>query len=127
MTIIYNKEEKKEIRRYLRKNSTRPEQIIWRELRAGKLWVKFRRQYSIWRYILDFYCAKQRLCIEVDGESHFSQEWREYDEIRTEYLEALWIEVLRFTNMDVIDNISGVLERIHDRVNKNDILPIQVC
>jgi len=117
MTIIYNKEEKKELRRALRKTSTRPEQILWQEIRGNKLWIKFRRQYSVWRYILDFYCVEKRICIEIDGESHFSNEWKEYDAIRTEFLEALWIEVLRFTNKEVMDNINWVLERIQDRIN----------
>lgn len=117
MTIIYNKEEKKEIRRDLRRKSTKPEQCIWEKLRAKKLWVKFRRQYSAGRYILDFYCVEKRLCVEIDGESHFSEEWIEYDLIRTEYLEALWIQVLRFTNNEVMNNIDWIVEDIQIRIN----------
>jgi very-short-patch-repair endonuclease len=116
MTIIYNKEEKKELRRTLRQNSTKPEQILWNKLRSKQLGVKFRRQYSVWRYIFDFYCVEKRLCIELDGESHFSDKAREYDAIRTEFLESLWISVLMFINSEVMENMDGVLLQIQDRV-----------
>ncbi len=112
MTIIYNKTEKKDLRRKLRRDSTKPEQILWERIRTKQLWIKFRRQYSVGRYILDFYSVEKRLCIEIDGESHFSDDGKEYDVIRTEYLKALWIDVLRFTNNEVISNIDMLLEEI---------------
>jgi very-short-patch-repair endonuclease len=89
MTLIYNKEEKKEVRKLLRKQSTKPEQIVWEHVRNKKLGIKFRRQYSVGRYILDFYSVEQKLCIEIDGESHFSENAKEYDDIRTGYLVSL--------------------------------------
>lgn len=116
MTILYNKTEKKDLRRWLRRDSTKPEQILWESIRANKLWVKFRRQYSVERYILDFYCVKKRLCIEIDGESYFSEEWKEYDKIRTEYLHAVWIKVLRFTNNEVMNNLKWVINEIQDKL-----------
>lgn len=101
-------------RRSLRNNATKPEQVLWKQLKWKQLEVKFRRQHSVGRYILDFYCVDKKLCIEIDWESHFSEEAQEYDEIRTEYLESLWITVIRFTNDEVMNNIDGVLYKIKE-------------
>lgn len=116
MTIVYNTINKKGLRRMLRQDSTKPEQVLWSYVRANQLGIKFRRQYSVWRYILDFYAPNKKLCIEIDGRNHFSEEWSEYDEIRTEYLESLWTQVLRFTNEEVMNNIDGVLEIIQSNL-----------
>jgi very-short-patch-repair endonuclease len=61
-------------------------------------------------YILDFYCTEKRLCIEIDWDSHYTEEWKWYDEVRTEYLNLAWIKVIRFTNIDIKTNIEWVLE-----------------
>lgn len=69
--------------------------------------MKFRRQFPIIGYVLDFYCVDKKLAIEIDGESH---EFRyEYDEVRTESLESQGIRVLRFSNENVLKNLEGVL------------------
>lgn len=73
---------------------------------------KFRRQHSVGRYILDFYCPSQRLAIELDGDSHFTEEAIEYDRERTVFLNALNIRVLRFLTTDVHKNLDAVYERI---------------
>jgi very-short-patch-repair endonuclease len=73
---------------------------------------KFRRQISIGRYIVDFYCAEARLVIELDGEHHFSITLDEYETERTLYLEREGIKVIRFENKELYDNLEGVLDTI---------------
>lgn len=89
------------------------EAIVWNHLKhqqaEGK---KFRRQHSVGRYILDFYCPEKRLAIELDGESHNDAKSQTYDERRSGYLANLGIRVLRFQNKDVLVNLEGVLQEI---------------
>ncbi|OGL67166.1 hypothetical protein A2856_03845 [Candidatus Uhrbacteria bacterium RIFCSPHIGHO2_01_FULL_63_20] len=114
MASIINRNDKSERRRELRRDSTLPERKIWKRIRNRALGgLKFRRQVGIGPYIVDFYCAKRRLVIEIDGESHFTPEGVAYDAERTAYLESLNNRVLRFTNADVMENIDAILERIH--------------
>ena len=95
----------------MRKQSAPCEQKLWAVLRDRQLnGYKFRRQYSVGKFIADFYCAQCRLIIEVDGESHFDQPG--YDAKRTEWLASEGYEVLRFGNLDVHENIVGVLDSI---------------
>ena len=99
--------------RSLRKESTWAERELWKHLRnRGVGGVKFRRQFSIGRYILDFYCAETKLAIELDGDVHGTPERRKHDELRCRDLLALGIEVVRFWNEEVRTNLDGVLEII---------------
>src|SRR5207249_1581204 len=87
------------------------EVALWARRRDSQLaGYKFRRQHSIDRFIVDFYCAASQLIIEVDGESHTTQ--TEYDAARTEWLEACDYQVRRFTNDEVRLNLEGVLTTI---------------
>ncbi len=99
--IIQNTKRLTPVRKNLRNNATKTEQVLWSRIRCKQLWYKFRRQHSVGRYILDFYCPEKNLCIELDRESHFTEKSQEYDNIRTEYLQNLDIRVIRFTNLDV--------------------------
>jgi very-short-patch-repair endonuclease len=93
---------------------TPAEKVLWKYLRGNQFgWFKFRRQFWIGPYILDFYCHERQLCIEVDGETHTSQESKEYDRVRTEYITSRWITVVRYTNVEVYENIDGVISAIH--------------
>lgn len=113
MTIINNKIELKQTRRKLRNNQTKPEQIFWNKVRNKQLlWLKFRRQHSIWRYVLDFYCPELKLCVEIDWDNHFQDNQLKYDKLRTEFLDSSWIKVVRFTNIDIIENIDWVIENL---------------
>jgi very-short-patch-repair endonuclease len=85
---------------------------------------KFRRQHPIDRFIIDFYCAAAKLCIEIDGDSHYEQNQEEYDKARTVFLEELGYRVIRFTNRDVRYNINAVVDEII-RVVDNRILELK--
>jgi very-short-patch-repair endonuclease len=98
--------------RSLRQTSTKAEKILWEELRNNKLNVKIRRQHPVDMFVLDFYCPKYKLAIEIDGVSHITQDGREYDAMRTHYLERKGITVLRFLNSEILYNKESVIERI---------------
>jgi len=99
--------------RYLRKNQTDAEKKLWSVLRNSQLAnVKFRRQHPIGKYIVDFYCPQYKLAIEVDGGQHYEDKGKSYDEIRTKELARYGINVLRFSDLDVLNNIEGVCEEI---------------
>lgn len=110
---IFNKPSKKIFRQYLRNNSTKAEWVLWGYLRNKQLnGHKFRRQYSIGTYIVDFYCPQLRLVIEVDGDTHSTAKEKVYDTCRQQYIESYNIVVLRFTNVDIYEQIDCVLEEI---------------
>lgn len=113
---IFNKSSILEKRKTLRNNQTEPEKKLWQYLRNEQLGVKFRRQHSIGEYIADFYCPKLKLVIEVDGDIHFTNEAIEYDKIRTTFFNSLGIEVVRFTNEEVMKNIEGVIDIILEKL-----------
>ena len=86
---------------------------MWNYLRGRQLnGQKFFRQYSVGSYILDFYCPKARLSIELDGESHLPKDQKLYDKERTRYLNGNNIKVMRFWNDEVINNIDIVIQKI---------------
>ena len=118
MTNYFNCGAAKDKRRALRQTETPTETLLWERLRnqrAGNL--KFRRQYGVGVYILDFYCPSCRLAIELDGESHASAEAQEYDAERTEFLSMLDVRVLRFANYIVHQQIDAVMDTILTAAN----------
>jgi very-short-patch-repair endonuclease len=99
--------------RVLRKNSTDAERILWSELRDHRLnGAGFRRQVPIGNFVVDFLCHAARLVIELDGGQHFSDEHEIADARRSAIIEAEGLQVLRFSNHDVMTNRAGVLETI---------------
>ena len=91
---------------------------LWGYLRSRQINnFKFRRQYGIGKYVVDFYCPELRLAIEIDGDSHF-QEHRSYDNKRQRYLESLGLEVLRFTNQEIYYDLEQVLNVIKQHTSK---------
>ncbi len=97
--------------RQLRRSPTQAEQILWRYLRNHQLaGLKFRRQHPIGPYIVDFYCAKVGLIIEVDGLYHERQE--DYDAERTRWLNELGYRVIRFSNQEVLEQVGKVMQAI---------------
>ena len=112
MRTIHNLENKISFRRKLRKASTPQEIIFWSRLRRSQSGYKFRRQHSIGKYIVDFYCPEKKLIIEVDGGQHNEDSIRKYDEKRNEYLKKLGFNVLRFWDRDINLNLEGVVSEI---------------
>ncbi|MGZ4971025.1 MAG: endonuclease domain-containing protein [Methylobacter sp.] len=98
--------------RSLRKNQTDVESLLWQKLRNRQvLNFKFRRQFPIVPFIVDFCCPELKLIIELDGSQHFEQ--ATYDQERSFYLAQRGFKVIRFWNNEVIENSEGVLERIY--------------
>jgi len=117
MTEVFNKTTELYKRRLLRRNMPQTEIQLWSKLRGtGLKGHKFRRQYSVKNYVLDFYCPKQKLAIEIDGDSHFTDGAEEYDRERQTVIESYGITFLRFTNAEVSENIEGVVMRIMEHL-----------
>jgi very-short-patch-repair endonuclease len=100
----------------LRKKMTEEEKILWSKIRNRKVnGMYFRRQHPYGNYILDFFCFKANLVIEVDGLIHLSK--HEYDLERTKYLESSGLTIIRFRNADIENRIEWVLEKIQGVVD----------
>jgi len=80
--------------------------------------AKFRRQFSVGRYILDFYCPEYRLGIEADGGQHYGYQDRQRDELRTIELSKIGVEIIRFNDQEIFNNIEGVYEIIQRAIEK---------
>ena len=97
-----------------RKEQTDAENLLWHLLRDRRFCgFKFRRQYPIGGYILDFYCHAAKLAIELDGGGHSTDEQRIYDAERTKVLKGAGLRVLRFWNNEVLNSLEDVLAEIH--------------
>ena len=116
---VSNRKELCEERKVLRTFGTAAEAVLWTALKAKRLdgW-RWRRQFSIGGYILDFYCPKAKLCVELDGASHFTPYGLEADAARTEYLNQLGIRVLRFENRVLKEFPELVIGAIKDALNE---------
>lgn len=118
MKIYYNQNLKRRSRD-LRNNSTLAEVLLWNELKGRKIFgYQFSRQKPILKYIVDFYCSKLKLVIEIDGISHAARE--EEDADRQEKIENLGINFLRFTDDEIKSNLDGVLNIIKEWIVKNE-------
>ena len=105
--------EMKPIRRKLRKQMTAAEVALWMMIKNKQLvGERFLRQFSIGHYVVDFYCHKYKLSVELDGAGHFTEEGRKYDQKRTEYLNSVGVTVIRFENLEVFNYPMQVLEEI---------------
>lgn len=101
------------VRQRLRTHGTAAEARLWTALKRRRLrGRRFRRQYGIGRYVLDFCCPAERLAVELDGAVHASPEARASDAARTAALEAEGLRVVRFENRQVFDDLDGVLAHI---------------
>ena len=99
--------------RQLRKNMTDAEKLLWSKIRGKQVKeLQVYRQKPIGWFIVDFYCPKAHLVIEVDGGQHFDEDAKQEDNLRDEYMERVGLTVLRFSDKDVFENLPGVLERI---------------
>jgi very-short-patch-repair endonuclease len=112
--------------RALRKQMTDTEIILWSKIRMKQLkGFQFNRQKPVGGYVADFFCMKAKLVIEVDGGQHFEEKALEYDESRSRKFKSLGLTVLRFTNVDIKENIDGVVGVILEKLEaKSPLIPL---
>ena len=103
-----------------RNNQNKPEAKLWYEVLRNKqmLGYRFMRQKPILNYILDFYCHKLKLGVEVDGDTRVEQE--KYDEVRTRELEKIGIKIIRYTNTDIMMHLDGVYWDIEEKIRERE-------
>ena len=116
------KRKKVDLCRNLRKNHTNAEKKLWLALRNRKIsGVKFRRQFAIGPYILDFYSPKYKIAIEADGGQHYFPEGKDSDRKRSQILLSEYgVKVIRFSNLDILRNIKGVCFEIKKEIEKRN-------
>jgi very-short-patch-repair endonuclease len=112
----------KEKRCFLRSNMTEAERMLWVSLKNDKLGVRFRRQFGIGYYIVDFYCPAKKLAIEADGGIHLNQ--KEYDVIRDAFMNDFEIRIVRFRNDQIKNNLSGVINAIIQALALDEVPPL---
>tara|TARA_Y100000588_G_scaffold57710_1_gene55678 strand:- start:9311 stop:9682 length:372 start_codon:yes stop_codon:yes gene_type:complete len=116
---FYNLKKHTKTRKALRNNMPSAEVILWTHLKRKRFQgLKFRRQYGIDRYVVDFYCPKLRLAIELDGINHLEKKQKLKDQKRQAEIESFGIKVLRYMNTDIYDNIDGVVENLNCKINE---------
>ena len=119
---LHNHKYLKNIRKHLRNNSTAAEAELWKIVKHSQIGgYKFRRQHSVGKYILDFYCPKLKLAIELDGEPHADLQAIARDNERDEYLAAYGISVLHFENRWVFEYPEVIREEILAFAEKNEM------
>ncbi len=109
----FNLKELREIRKALRLNGTSAEAVMWTQIKGRRInGRKWRRQFSVGPFIVDFYCPELKLAIELDGAPHYATGGYEADELRTNYLREHGIRIIRFENKDIWTSLEGVIETI---------------
>lgn len=110
--------------RELRKNQTKAEKYIWDKILKNKqfFWYKFTRQKMLEFFIADFYCSELKLIIEIDWDTHFTDQWKAYDIERSQILEWLWLRVIRFTNKEVFEDINWVFEILKKEIPSSNFI-----
>ena len=110
---IFNRKHQKGFRKELRHHLTSAEAVLWSALQRRQLeGRKFRRQHGIGKYVVDFYCPSEKLAVELDGAVHFTPEGKKHDEHRDAEIHQLGIQILRYENREVFENLEAVLEDI---------------
>lgn len=107
----------------LRANTTESEDKLWEYLKNKPFGFKFRRQHPFSLYVLDFYCHKLRLAIEVDGGYHFTRMQQEKDRDRTLDISNYNVKVIRFTNHQILDECDAVIEKIKTVIENRNLFP----
>lgn len=105
-------------RRQLRSRMTYCEKLVWMYLRKRQMKERFLRQYSIDNYVIDFYCSKLKLAVEIDGDVHNLQDQKEYDKNRQKYLESFAIKFIRIKNEELLGNPNKTFGRIENEIKK---------
>ncbi len=112
MHELHNYQKYKVVRKILRNLPTHTEKLLWLGLKDSKTGFKWRRQQSIGNFVVDFYCAKLKLVIEVDGITHDEKAVQEKDKLKEQFLKDNHFTVIRFTDDQVVGNINKVLKKI---------------
>jgi len=121
---LHNRKREATKRRALRKNLTPAEATLWKALKNRSLdGRRFRRQYSVGPFILDFYCPDENLAVELDGEVHNDPLRREYDDAREVFLQTQGIRVIRFENKEVFKDLDRLLQAIAWHFDKKNSSP----
>ena len=117
--LNYNDLKLKKYRKELRNNMTKAEFVLWNCIRKKQIkGIRFRRQFSVDKFIIDFYAPEIKLAIEVDGATHLTYEEHEYDKNRQKTLENLGITFLRFINPEIYESLDVVVEAIIKKVEE---------
>ena len=115
--ILYNKK-LKILSRQLRRSSTDAEKLLWSKIRRKQIKNhQFFRQKPMGNYVVDFYCKDARLIIEVDGGQHYEEKNIKADRTRDSFLKNLGLRIIRFTNLEVLKNIDGVMIKIYNTLD----------
>lgn len=114
MPKIFNQQKQKLVRRKLRQALIGCEIKLWGALRRKNLGYRFHRQYGIGKFVVDFYCPKLKLVIEIDGATHSTETEIASDAKRQKYLEDFRLTVKRYNNVDVINNFSEIIYDIQE-------------
>ncbi len=113
MNAFFNRRDETEKRWQLRRSIPDAEVILWSRLKGRQLLgCKFRRQFSVGSFVIDFFSVEIKLGIELDGDSHFQVGATEYDRKREQFIQSFGIKTLRFLNTEIYDNLDGVMEMI---------------
>jgi very-short-patch-repair endonuclease len=117
MTKHYNKSSQAEKRRKLRQNQTNTEVLVWRYLRNRQLLdYKFKRQYSVDHFVIDFYCPELKLAVEIDGASHNDSEQQKKDISRQKYLETFNIKFVRIKDDELTGNPNKAFKKLENTI-----------
>ena len=116
MTKHYNKKSEQEKRRQLRNNMTYCEKLLWMYLRKKQMGYRFLRQYSVDKYVIDFYCPELKIAVESDGDVHDLPEQKAHDEDRQENLEKFGITFVRIKNEELLGNSNKAFAKIEEAI-----------
>jgi very-short-patch-repair endonuclease len=122
--LFLNQAKYKDLRKILRTQSTTGERLVWWRVKGKQLGYVFRRQFNIKNYIVDFYCDKLKLIIEIDGYSHENEEKYERDIKRQQELEKLGYQIIRFKEIEVLKDLNVIIEQIwkHCKIREQQLI-----
>ena len=124
MGKVFNQKPQKKLRQHLRNQAPDAEKILWSRLKGRQfLGYKFRRQQGIGKFVVDFYCPKVTLAVELDGATHLKDEQMKHDKEKEDFIREKKIHLIRFTNVDVYKNMDGVLLAILDEIKRIEEQP----
>jgi len=118
MTKLYNLKYLTKTRKFLRNQPIKAEWLMWSKLKVKQLGYKFRRQYSVGHYIIDFYCTELKLAVEVDGATHGSSKEIVRDKNREEYLKKFGVKIKRYNNLEIFNNLEMVASDLKNYCDK---------